>query len=111
MNDRSYKCRSAINTTIVANNFTLLADNVQVQAFMANNTDFLRRKFVSFCLCSSLKKNGSFSAQVCSADLQDGKSDLIPIIIGAALAALVIVVLVGYLIGRARTKRTVYETI
>jgi lysosomal-associated membrane protein 1/2 len=91
MNDRSYKCRSLTNTTIAANNFTLLAESVQVEAFMTT-TEFLR-------------------PQVCNADLQDGKSDLIPIIIGAALAALVVVVLVGYLIGRARTKRTIYETI
>jgi len=38
-------------------------------------------------------------------------SDLIPIIIGAALAALVIIVLIAYLVGRARQKTTTYDNI
>jgi len=38
-------------------------------------------------------------------------SDLIPIIIGAALAALVIIVLIAYLVGRARARTTTYDNI
>lgn len=38
-------------------------------------------------------------------------SDVVPIVVGACLAALVIVVLVGYLIGRARAKRQGYASV
>ncbi|CAP25634.2 Protein CBR-LMP-1 [Caenorhabditis briggsae] len=38
-------------------------------------------------------------------------SDVVPIVVGACLAVLVIVVLVGYLIGRARAKRQGYASV
>jgi lysosomal-associated membrane protein 1/2 len=45
----------------------------------------------------------------CSADKSE--SDLVPIIVGGCLALLVIVVLVAYLVGRARSKRQGYASV
>jgi len=45
----------------------------------------------------------------CKADMRT--SDLVPIIVGACLAGLVIIVLVAYLIGRARAKRQGYASV
>jgi len=45
----------------------------------------------------------------CKADVRT--SDLVPIIVGACLAGLVIIVLVAYLIGRARAKRQGYASV
>jgi lysosomal-associated membrane protein 1/2 len=46
---------------------------------------------------------------VCEGDVRT--SDLVPIVVGACLAALVIIVLVAYLIGRARAKRQGYASV
>ena len=48
------------------------------------------------------------SAVYCPADTK--VSNLVPIIVGAALAGLVLVVLIAYLIGRTRNKRG-YESV
>jgi len=45
----------------------------------------------------------------CKADMRT--SDLVPIIVGACLAGLVIIVLIAYLIGRARAKRQGYASV
>ncbi|CAD6187418.1 unnamed protein product [Caenorhabditis auriculariae] len=47
--------------------------------------------------------------QVCLGDQHT--SDIVPIVVGACLAALVIIVLVAYLIGRARAKRQGYASV
>ena len=51
----------------------------------------------------------AFSAEHCDAD--NMTSDIIPIVVGACLAALVVIVLIAYLIGRARAKRTGYQSV
>ncbi len=43
-----------------------------------------------------------FSAQECAADSET--SNIVPIAVGAALAALVVIVLIAYLISRSRNK-------
>lgn len=43
--------------------------------------------------------------------LDSRTSDLVPIIVGACLAILVIIVLIAYLIGRARAKRQGYSSV
>ena len=48
------------------------------------------------------------SAEYCTADTK--VSNLVPIIVGAALAGLVLIVLIAYLIGRSRNKRG-YESV
>lgn len=45
----------------------------------------------------------------CRLDFQT--SDIIPIIVGACLAGLVIVILIAYFIGRARAKRQGYASV
>ncbi|CAJ0934345.1 unnamed protein product, partial [Mesorhabditis belari] len=47
--------------------------------------------------------------EVCSLDSKT--SDIVPIIVGACLAGLVVVVLVAYLVGRARAKRQGYASV
>jgi len=49
---------------------------------------------------------------MCEADKKAAAtSDLVPIIVGACLALLVIIVLVAYLIGRVRAKRQGYASV
>jgi len=69
--------------------FAVTLDNLRVQPFMATG-----------------EKYGP--AEWCS---KEQTSDLIPIIIGGLLAALVIIVLIAYLVGRARTRTTTYGNI
>lgn len=49
------------------------------------------------------------SAEDCAADQKT--SDIVPIAVGCALAALVVIVLVAYLIGRKRSARQGYQTV
>jgi hypothetical protein len=54
--------------------------------------------------------SGSFlEGEPCAPDQK--ASDIIPIIVGACLAALVVIVLIAYLIGRARAKRHGYSSV
>lgn len=88
LKDRSYQCNTG-STIKIDDAVTLKFTGLRVQAFVANN---------------------HFDApEPCPADSQS--SDLVPIIIGAVLAAIVLVVLIAYLIGRARMRRTTYESI
>ncbi|KAK6027959.1 hypothetical protein OSTOST_06004 [Ostertagia ostertagi] len=43
--------------------------------------------------------------------LDSRTSDIVPIVVGACLAGLVVIVLVAYLIGRARAKRQGYASV
>jgi hypothetical protein len=52
----------------------------------------------------------SFTATDCPAD-KVITSDIVPIAVGCALAALVIVVLVAYLIGRRRARQRGYQSV
>jgi lysosomal-associated membrane protein 1/2 len=51
-----------------------------------------------------------FSAVDCAAD-KVITSDIVPIAVGCALAALVVVVLVAYLIGRRRARQRGYQSV
>lgn len=84
--DRSFSC-SKTGTIAVTDHFKISFTNLRVQAFITGD-DFSQ-------------------ADHCAADQET--TDLIPIIIGAALAALVIIVLVAYLIGRARANTPAYD--
>ncbi|XP_061580574.1 lysosome-associated membrane glycoprotein 1b [Cololabis saira] len=83
----SYMCREQ-QTMIVSQNFSINAFQVQVQPF-------------------GLKGDQFGAAEECQLDEDDM---LIPIIVGAALAGLVLVVLLAYLIGRKRSHAG-YQTI
>ncbi len=52
------------------------------------------------------------AGEMCDADKKaEAMSDFMPIIVGACLALLVIIVLVAYLIGRVRAKRQRYASV
>ncbi|MBN3303544.1 LAMP1 protein, partial [Amia calva] len=84
---KSYMC-SAEQTLLVNGNFTVNTFRLQVQPFGVNNNQF-------------------GAAEECQLD-EDNM--LIPIIVGAALAGLVLIVLIAYLIGRKRSHAG-YQTI
>jgi len=67
-------------------------------------TDRLKISFVNLRVQAFINGNDFGTADHCAVDQET--TDLIPIIIGAALAALVIIVLIAYLIGRARANKT-----
>jgi len=88
-----YLCNS--NTT-VANwkNVVLTATNLKYKAF---NKD----------LSADFSKDATVTE--CAAD--EDTSSIVPIAVGAALAGLVIIVLIAYLIGRRRSRQTGYESV
>jgi hypothetical protein len=76
-----------------------------------NNTSvtFSNLKLVAFGLLGTDKFPSSQSFDQCKLDART--SDVVPIVVGACLAGLVIVVLIAYLIGRARAKRQGYASV
>lgn len=92
----AYKCDGAtkwsLNTTDAAQavkEIKLSLDQIHVQAFVVNGT------FGDDVVCSS----GGGDA-----------SEIVPIAVGCALAALVIIVLIAYVIGRRRNRARGYES-
>jgi len=92
--DKSYACVTG-NTVIDVkkDEFALRLDALQMQVNTANVTTFAQGE-----MCEADKKAAA-------------TSDLVPIIVGACLALLVIIVLVAYLIGRVRAKRQGYASV
>jgi len=86
----SYKCYSETNITL-SDNVVMEISKYQAQSFLDS------------------KNSGFDTAIECSADTT-GTSKLVPIIVGASLAALVIMVLVAYIIGR-RKHRPGYQQV
>lgn len=96
--DNSYKCitKTKIENVLTNDNVTITSidlENLQVQPFY----DATRRF------------DGYNDATFCKADLEKN-SNLIPIVVGACLAVLIVVVLLAYLIGRRRS-RPGYQTV
>lgn len=90
----SYKCLSSIKI-----NFTEVNEpTVLVEAIVK---DFRYQAFVA--------KDGFNSERRCGADF--GTSDIVPIAVGCALAALVVIVLIAYLIGRRRSRQKGYQSV
>jgi len=91
---KSYACVTG-NTVIEdkKDEFALRFDALQMQVNTANVTTFAQGE-----MCEADKKAAA-------------TSDLVPIIVGACLALLVIIVLVAYLIGRVRAKRQGYASV
>lgn len=83
-------------------NSTVFFDKPEVKLY---TTDFKYRAF---------NENGDINfntgnQEQCPED--DETSSVVPIAVGAALAALVLIVLVAYLIGRKRSRKTGYENV
>lgn len=68
-----------------------------------------------FCSFKKIKKNKTkikhfyFSDEECDAD--EKVSDIVPIAVGVALASLIIVVLIAYLVGRRRSRQKGYQSV
>ncbi|XP_068124192.1 lysosome-associated membrane glycoprotein 1 [Hyperolius riggenbachi] len=84
---KSFKC-NAKQTFQINNNFSIVTYNLQIQAF-----NFDENKFGPAVECT-----------------EDQNGMLVPIVVGAALAGLVLIVLIAYLIGRKRSHAG-YQTI
>ncbi|XP_013771702.1 lysosome-associated membrane glycoprotein 1-like [Limulus polyphemus] len=88
--DKHYRCKIAADINFNAN-VTMEVSNVEIEAFRTDNsTDF---------------KNTVWE---CAAD--DKVSDIVPIAVGCALAGLVIIVLIAYLVGRRRSRKKEYQS-
>lgn len=74
-----------------------------------SSLNFENLKVVAFANETNLEFNNQTTTEPCLLD--ERTSDLIPIIVGACLAGLVIIVLIAYLIGRARAKRQGYTSV
>ncbi|VDI76967.1 lysosomal-associated membrane protein 1/2 [Mytilus galloprovincialis] len=88
--DGSYKCNDKSELEVQGVNFRTY--NLQYAAFQKNITEF---------------KSSGISE--CSAD--SDTNSVVPIAVGAALAGLVVIVLIAYLIGRKRSRQSGYEQV
>jgi lysosomal-associated membrane protein 1/2 len=85
----SYLCKTKSDVKI--DNVTISFEEIHVQAFLT-------------------KEDTNFgSAEECDAD--DKVSDVVPIAVGVALAALIIIVLIAYLVGRRRSRQSGYQSV
>jgi len=75
----------------------------------SSSVTFSNLKVLAFAVLDTDKFPGTQLFEQCKVDVRT--SDLVPIIVGACLAGLVIIVLVAYLIGRARAKRQGYASV
>ncbi|VDK75464.1 unnamed protein product [Litomosoides sigmodontis] len=88
----AYKCSEAIFS--FREGSTINLRNIRIIAYAhLNSTEF--------------SKNQEYG--ICQLDIHT--SDLVPIVVGICLAALVIIVLIAYLVGRARAKRQGYASV
>ena len=113
----SYKCSAETNIKL-DRNVTVNVTNYIAQPFLdGKNPDFstgrvfflMNRSYFFYFLQLILKWFLTLKAVECSADTV-GTSKLVPIIVGSALAVLVILVLVAYIIGR-RKHRPGYQQV
>lgn len=74
-----------------------------------SSVSFKHLKVVAFGLLESDQFPKDQAFEECKLDLRT--SDVVPIVVGACLAGLVIIVLIAYLIGRARAKRQGYASV
>uniref|UniRef100_A0A914ICC0 Lysosome-associated membrane glycoprotein 1 n=1 Tax=Globodera rostochiensis TaxID=31243 RepID=A0A914ICC0_GLORO len=74
-----------------------------------SSVTFQNLKVIAFANETKLEFKEGQITEPCLLDVRT--SDLIPIIVGACLAGLVVIVLVAYLVGRARAKRQGYTSV
>lgn len=108
----SYKCTSE-TTVKLDNGVSLMFKNYQGQPFASESKskDFDTGKFRkrTFNFFQFSYKTFSLKAIECAADTT-GTNKLVPIIVGSALAVLVVLVLIAYIIGR-RKHRPGYQSV
>lgn len=83
--------------------------NSKLELTNSSWVQFANLKVLAFALLETEQFPNTQLFEQCKMDVRT--SDLVPIIVGCALAGLVIVVLVAYLIGRARAKRQGYASV
>ncbi|KAL3990289.1 Lysosome-associated membrane glycoprotein (Lamp) family protein [Acanthocheilonema viteae] len=88
----AYKCSEAILS--FRGGSTINLHNIRLIAYVHLNT-------------TEFSENQEYG--ICQLDVRT--SDLVPIVVGVCLAALVIIVLIAYLVGRARAKRQGYASV
>jgi lysosomal-associated membrane protein 1/2 len=88
--DNSYLCKA--ETTLHHGQVTVNFDSVHVDSFRVNNIDNSYRK-----------------SYECQTDTD--VNDMVPIAVGIALLALVVIVLIAYFIGRRRSRRLAYQSV
>ena len=117
---KSYKCGSSKNYGMKVTNNTVQTLSVkisgfQAQAFSDSQGGFDKGKFLCSCVLYILYMfeaipTSPLPATSCTKDQKTSK--VVPIAVGAALAGLVVVVLIAYLIGRFRSrKQNSYEAL
>lgn len=85
----SYLCKSTVDVHL--GNVTMEVSEVHIQAFLE-------------------KDNNDFGA-VKECELDEKVSDIVPIAVGVALGALIIIVLIAYLVGRRRSRQRGYQSV
>ncbi|XP_038050425.1 lysosome-associated membrane glycoprotein 1-like isoform X1 [Patiria miniata] len=89
-----------------AGNYYMCNANQDIMAMNVNAT-FMKLKLQPFA--EQVKGGGLGSPSDCAAD--NDVSNIVPIAVGCALAGLVIIVLIAYLIGRSRSNRSGYQSV
>ncbi|KAL3235912.1 hypothetical protein MRX96_022341 [Rhipicephalus microplus] len=83
-------------------------NNILSLVFAKNGTVYLHKLFVEVFFSTDLFPGAVKPAVECSAgDI----SNIVPIAVGSALAALVIIVLIAYLIGRSKSRQKGYQSV
>lgn len=115
--NHSYSCLAEETIKTEKGEFVLKIREVQVEAFRAGqpgHKEFSAGSFgmenwrlLIFIICNIIDLV-PFAAIQCPAD---DATDVVPIAVGAALAGLVVIVLIAYLIGRKRSRARGYQSV
>jgi len=99
----SYKCMEDIYVNLTSHNIS--TPNVQTLTDSIRLIDF---QFIAFKDNRTATDDFGYATE-CDADFSN--SDIVPIAVGCALAALVVIVLIAYLIGRKRSRQKGYQSV
>jgi lysosomal-associated membrane protein 1/2 len=105
---------NAFNLTMFKSDLkrSYLCASKEVQSLTSDNENFtvvVEFSHVKFDPFRTITGSSYQEAQDCQAD--DTVSEIVPIAVGIALAALVVIVLIAYFIGRRRSRRLAYQSV
>lgn len=106
---KSYLCNAEKDFTSESDATAKLSE-AHVDAFRTSASGTEYRQSKSFCYLSQ-KYNLTASILIGQDCATDDVSDLVPIAVGIALLALVVIVLIAYFIGRRRSRRLAYQSV
>lgn len=115
----SYVCANNITIKSISNvndkklESEFLFSNISMQAFMpfTQNGQFSEGKFYSIEILIFDLIFDLFTRKKTEHNCQNEINDVVPIAVGAALTALVIIVMIAYFIGRRRSRRLAYQSV